>query len=111
MQRVLTPYNALLSSTVKPFNIASYAILTRMIAHVCDMDAGEFIHTMGDSHIYVDHIDALRVQLAREPRPFPVLKIKTAPGGGLAALDKMTVEDFELVGYQPHTKIAMTMSV
>jgi thymidylate synthase len=82
-----------------------------MLAHVCEMDAGEFVHTMGDAHIYVDHIDALQQQLERQPRTFPELKIKTLPGGGLAALEKMTVDDFELLDYAPHGKISMNMSV
>lgn len=59
-----------------PFNIASYALLTRMVAAVCDMDAGDLIHTMGDAHVYADHIDALKVQLERAPHPFPVLRIR-----------------------------------
>jgi thymidylate synthase len=94
-----------------PFNIASYAILTRVIAHACGIQAGEFIHNMGDAHVYKDHVDALTVQMGRSPRSFPRLIIKTAPGGGLEALEKLTVDDFELVGYEPHGKLNMTMSV
>lgn len=94
-----------------PFNIASYALLTRMIAHVCDLDCGEFIHTMGDAHIYKNHVDALKMQLERVPRAFPQLRIKTAPGGGLEALTNMTIDDFEVVNYNPHGKIVMSMSV
>ena len=94
-----------------PFNIASYALLTHMIAHVCDMDAGEFIHTMGDAHVYMDHVDALQVQMQRTPRPFPTLRIRTQPGGGLEALEKLVYEDLEVVDYEPHGKIAMAMSV
>jgi thymidylate synthase len=94
-----------------PFNIASYALLTHMMAHVCDMEAGMFIHTMGDAHVYLDHVDALQTQMQRTPRPFPSLTFKTPPGGGLAALEALTMDDLVLEGYQPHGKIAMTMSV
>merc|ERR1712072_748013 len=59
-----------------PFNIASYALLTHMLAHACDLVPGELIHTMGDAHVYLDHIDALKEQLLREPRDFPTLNIK-----------------------------------
>ena len=55
-----------------PFNIASYALLTRMIAHVCDLRAGDLIHVLGDAHVYSNHVDALQQQLRNEPRPFPV---------------------------------------
>ena len=58
-----------------PFNVASYALLTRMIAQVCGLKAGELVHTIGDAHVYLNHVDALRTQLARAPRPFPTLRI------------------------------------
>ena len=58
-----------------PFNIASYSLLTVMIAHVCGLKPGEFVHTIGDAHVYLNHVDALKEQLTREPRPFPTLKI------------------------------------
>ncbi|KAI9318916.1 thymidylate synthase [Dichotomocladium elegans] len=90
-----------------PFNIASYALLTRMIAHVTGLEPGEFIHTMGDTHVYVDHINGLKQQLQREPRPFPQLKIIRQ----VESIDDFKPEDFEVVGYQPHGKIDMTMSV
>ncbi|KAI8970050.1 thymidylate synthase [Mycotypha africana] len=90
-----------------PFNIASYALLTRMIAHVTDLEPGEFIHTMGDTHIYVDHIDALKQQLEREPRPFPTLKINRK----VTNIDDFKFEDFELENYKPHGKLDMKMSV
>jgi thymidylate synthase len=91
-----------------PFNIASYALLTHMLAHVCDLTPGTFTHTMGDSHVYLDHIDALKTQVEREPRDFPALDIKRDPGG---SIDGWKVEDFEIKGYNPHKGIAMKMSV
>ena len=90
-----------------PFNIASYALLTKMIAHVCDMEAGEFIHTMGDAHVYKDHIDSLKIQIEREPRQFPTLKIARK----VESIDGFRPEDFVLENYTPHGKIAMQMSV
>ncbi|AET39123.1 thymidylate synthase Ecym_4042 [Eremothecium cymbalariae DBVPG len=90
-----------------PFNIASYALLTRMIAMVCDMEPGEFIHTMGDAHVYKDHVDALKEQLSRNPRPFPKLKIKRK----VTDIDDFKFEDFEITDYNPHGKIQMKMSV
>ncbi len=91
-----------------PFNIASYALLTHMLAHVCDLTPGSFIHTMGDSHVYLDHVDALQVQLEREPRGFPELVIHRASGG---SIDGWKAEEFEIKGYKPHPSIGMKMSV
>ncbi|TVY46070.1 Thymidylate synthase [Lachnellula occidentalis] len=91
-----------------PFNIASYALLTHMLAHVCDLVPGTFTHTMGDAHVYADHVDALKVQLTREPKPFPELEIKRENGG---SIDGWKVEDFVVKGYEPHKGIAMKMSV
>ncbi|KAG8170095.1 hypothetical protein KVR01_000840 [Diaporthe batatas] len=91
-----------------PFNIASYSLLTHMIAHVCDLVPGSLTHVMGDAHVYADHVDALRVQLEREPRDFPELEIKREKGG---SIDGWKVEDFEVKGYDPHKTIAMKMSV
>lgn len=91
-----------------PFNIASYALLTHMIAHVCDLDPGEFVHVMGDAHVYLDHVEALKVQLERDPREFPVLSIAREKGG---SIDGWKPEDFEVKGYKPHPTIAMKMSV
>lgn len=91
-----------------PFNIASYALLTHMIAHVCDLVPGSLTHVMGDAHVYVDHVGALRTQLEREPREFPELEIKREKGG---SIDGWSVEDFVVKGYEPHKTIAMKMSV
>ncbi|KAI9704863.1 MAG: Thymidylate synthase [Candelina mexicana] len=91
-----------------PFNIASYALLTHMLAHVADLVPGTLIHTMGDAHVYLDHVDALKIQLEREPREFPMLQIKREKGG---SIDGWRVEDFEVGGYEPHKSIAMKMSV
>ena len=63
-----------------PFNIASYALLTHMLAQACDLTPGTFTHTMGDAHVYADHVDALKIQLEREPREFPTLKINKEVG-------------------------------
>jgi thymidylate synthase len=94
-----------------PFNIASYALLTHMIAHACDLVPGTFTHTMGDAHVYVDHVDALKLQLEREPRDFPGLEIKREGERGDAVIDGWKVEDFIVLGYEPHKGIAMKMSV
>ncbi|KAI9678219.1 MAG: Thymidylate synthase [Caeruleum heppii] len=91
-----------------PFNIASYALLTHMLAHVCQLTPGTFTHTMGDAHVYLDHVDALREQLTRTPRPFPSLEVKREEGG---SIDGWAVSDFEVKGYEPHKGIAMKMSV
>ena len=91
-----------------PFNIASYAILTHMLAHVCDLTPGTFIHTMGDAHVYLDHVDALKVQLEREPREFPELIIRKSKGG---EIDGWKAEEFEVKDYKPHPGINMKMSI
>jgi len=90
-----------------PFNIASYALLTVMIAHVTGLKPGEFIHTLGDAHVYCNHIDALETQLEREPREFPQLKIKRKVDN----IEDFTIDDFEVIGYNPHGKIVMAMAV
>ncbi|KAH0544285.1 Thymidylate synthase [Glutinoglossum americanum] len=91
-----------------PFNIASYALLTHMLAHVCELTPGTFTHTMGDAHVYLDHVEALETQLEREPRDFPMLEVKRDPGG---SIDGWQVEDFAVKGYNPHKGITMKMSV
>lgn len=94
-----------------PFNIASYALLTRMVAEVSGLEAGEFIHTMGDAHVYKDHIDALKVQIEREPKPFPKLVIKKPVEGSERTIDDFRYEDFVLEGYESWPAVKMNMSV
>ena len=96
-----------------PFNIASYALLTHMLAHACDLVPGTFTHVMGDAHVYLDHVDALKVQLEREPRDFPTLEFPDARGSkrGSGEIDGWKVEDFLVKGYDPHKGIVMKMSV
>jgi thymidylate synthase len=90
-----------------PFNIASYALLTHMMAHVTGRKAGDFIHTIGDAHVYLNHVEALEEQLTRRPRPFPKLKIKKQTSD----IDSFAYDDFEVVGYKPHKTIKMKMAV
>lgn len=115
-----------------PFNISSYALFTCMIAHLCGLEPGEFIHVIGDSHIYLNLIDAIDTQLTRKPRPFPTLKInKEMPLGKeelsviktsmidrtdvvkkiVNALESFEYSDIELIGYDPYPAIKMNMSV
>lgn len=90
-----------------PFNIASYALLTIMLAHVTGLKPGDFVHTLGDAHVYSNHVEALRQQLEREPRPFPTISIKRK----VENIEEFKFEDFEVTGYDPHPKIAMDMAV
>lgn len=90
-----------------PFNIASYSLLTYMIAMVCDMQPGEFIHVMGDAHVYSNHVDALKEQLKRTPRSFPKLTIKR----NVTDIDDFKFEDFEVSDYDPYPSIKMKMAV
>ena len=90
-----------------PFNIASYSLLTYMIAEVCGLKPGEFVHVIGDAHVYMNHVEPLKEQLEREPRPFPIFKFKRK----VTDIDDFKYEDFELTGYKPHKRIAMKMSV
>lgn len=90
-----------------PFNIASYALLTYMIAHVTNLKPGDFIHTLGDAHIYLNHIEPLKVQLERTPRPFPKLNFKRQ----IANIDDFTFEDLQIVDYNPHPTIKMEMAI
>ncbi|XP_020588773.1 putative bifunctional dihydrofolate reductase-thymidylate synthase isoform X2 [Phalaenopsis equestris] len=90
-----------------PFNIASYSLLTCMIAQVCDLVPGDFIHVIGDAHVYKTHVRPLQEQLRRQPKPFPILKINPEKKD----IDSFTASDFTLVGYDPHQKIEMEMAV
>ncbi len=90
-----------------PFNIASYALLTLMVAQVCDLEPGEFIHSFGDVHLYNDHIEQAKLQLTREPRPLPQMKINPA----VKDIFGFTINDFELVNYDPHPHIKAKVSV
>ncbi len=90
-----------------PFNIASYSLLTMMIAQVTDLKPGEFIHTVGDAHIYLNHIEQVKLQLMREPYPLPVMEINPA----LKDINKFRYEDFTLKGYIAHPGIKGEISV
>ena len=89
-----------------PFNIASYALLTMMIAQVCNLDRGEFIHTLGDAHIYLNHINQAQLQITREPKDPPIMKIKKRTN-----IFDFVYEDFEIVNYDPHPHIKAPISV
>ncbi len=90
-----------------PFNIASYALLLQMMAQVCDMVPGDFIHTTGDTHLYLNHLEQARLQLTREPRPLPTMKINP----DVKSIVDFHYEDFLLEGYDPHPHIKAEVSV
>ncbi len=90
-----------------PFNIASYALLTMMLAQVCGLQAGEFVHTLGDAHLYSNHFEQARLQLTREPRPLPSMTLNPAVDN----LFDFKYEDFELSGYNPHPHIKAAVAV
>ena len=90
-----------------PFNIASYALLTMMIAQVCGLKPGEFVHTLGDTHIYLNHIEQVKLQLSREPRRLPRMVINPE----VKSIFDFQYEDFELQGYDPHPHIKGAISV
>jgi len=90
-----------------PFNIASYALLTMMIAQVTGLKPGEFIHTLGDAHLYLNHLEQAQTQLAREPRPLPSMRLNPEK----ASLFDFTFDDFELLNYDPHPAIKAPVAV
>jgi len=90
-----------------PFNIASYALLTLMVARVCDLAPGDFVHTLGDAHLYLNHLEQADVQLARKPYPLPVMKLNP----DVKSIFDFRFEDFELVGYESHPHIAAKVAV
>ena len=90
-----------------PFNIASYALLTMMIAQVCGLQAGEFIHTLGDAHLYSNHIEQAQLQLTRDFRPLPTMRINPE----IKNLFDFTYEDFELLNYDPHPHIKAAVAI
>jgi thymidylate synthase len=90
-----------------PFNLASYALLTMMMAQVCDLGPGELVHSLGDAHLYANHLEQARLQLTREPRPLPRLELNPA----VRSLFDFRYEDFTLVGYDPHPAIKAEVAV
>ena len=90
-----------------PFNIASYALLTMMVAQVCNLELGDFVHTFGDAHLYTNHLEQTELQLSRKPFPLPTLKINPA----VKDIFNFKFEDFELVGYEAHPHIKAPVAV
>lgn len=90
-----------------PFNMASYALLTHMVAHVTDLEVGDFVHTLGDTHLYRNHVEQARLQLEREPRALPVLRLNSA----VRALDEFDLDDVEVLGYDPYPGIRAPIAV
>lgn len=90
-----------------PFNIASYSLLTMMVAHVCGLELGDFVHTLGDCHIYLNHLDQVNLQLTREPKPLPKMLINPE----VKSIFDFKYEDFTLVDYDPHPHIKGEVSV
>lgn len=106
-----------------PFNIVSYALLTRMIAHVTNLEPGELIHNLGDAHVYLNHVEPLKSQIEKEPRPFPKLRIRRPAAAvdttdsyddqvdKIRSIDDFRFDDFVIEGYNPHPLLKMAMSV
>ncbi len=90
-----------------PFNIASYALLTHMMAQVCGLGVGDFVHTIGDAHLYINHLEQARLQVSREPLPLPKLSLNPE----ITSLDDFTFDDIEITGYEHHPHISAPISI
>ena len=90
-----------------PFNIASYSLLTLMVAQVTGLQPGDFVHTLGDAHLYSNHLEQARLQLTREPRPLPIVKLNPE----ISAIDDFRYEDIALSDYDPHPRIRAEVAV
>ncbi len=90
-----------------PFNIASYALLMMMVAQVCDLELGDFVHTLGDAHLYLNHIEQTKLQLSRDLKPLPIMKINKE----VKSIFDFTFEDFTLENYEPHPHIKAAVAV